>query len=132
VVEAALPVRGAIEALLRYLNDDSVLSVIPPEILDRMLGNADTILSIEGPSFAGWRPTIEQLADIAVPVGLIVADDTLPFYKQLSRWLAEQLGIEPVRVSGRHGFYYYRPHDLADALRTLLAPAQASEVCEFD
>lgn len=62
-----------------------------------MLGNADTILSIESPSLVKWRPTIEELANIAVPVDLIVADDTLPVYKQVSGWLAAQLRIEPAR-----------------------------------
>jgi hypothetical protein len=39
--------RGTIGAPMRYLNDDAVLAAIPPDILERMLNNADTILSIE-------------------------------------------------------------------------------------
>jgi len=31
---------------MRYLNDDGVLAAIPPDVLERMLNNADTILSI--------------------------------------------------------------------------------------
>ena len=63
LIEAALPLkgpRGAVEALLRYLNDDDVFAAIPPDILERMLGNADTILTIEGPGFAGWRPSSDR------------------------------------------------------------------------
>ena len=85
-----------------------------------MLGNADTILNIEGPGFAGWRPKIEDLKTLHMPVTLLVAAETLPVYKQVTLWLAEQLHIEPVMVPGRHGFYYYRPQDLADALRPIL------------
>jgi hypothetical protein len=66
-----------------------------------------------------------------VPVDLIVADDTLPVYKQVSGWLAAQLRVEPVRVPGRHGFYYYRPQDLADALRRILAPGASHGVCRW-
>jgi hypothetical protein len=40
----------------------------------------------------------------------------------MTHWLAQQLNVEPVTVPGRHGFYYYRPQDLADALRRVLKP----------
>jgi pimeloyl-ACP methyl ester carboxylesterase len=112
--------RGAVEALLRYLNDDAVLTAIPADVLERMLGNADTILAIESPAFAGWRPTNEDLATLSVPVALMIASETLPVYKQVVEWLARQLKTEPIVIAGRHGFYYYRPQDLADVLRRIL------------
>jgi pimeloyl-ACP methyl ester carboxylesterase len=112
--------RGAIEALMRFLNDDAVFAAIPPDILDRMLSNADTIIAIESPGFAGWQPKVEDLMKLNVPVILMVADDTLPVYKQVTNWLAKQLNITPVTVPGRHGFYYYRPQDLAEVLRPIL------------
>jgi pimeloyl-ACP methyl ester carboxylesterase len=49
--------RAAIEALMRYLNDDTLFAAIPSEILERMLSNADTILTIESPGFASWHLT---------------------------------------------------------------------------
>jgi pimeloyl-ACP methyl ester carboxylesterase len=112
--------RGAVEALLCYLNDDTVLAAIPPEVLERMLGNADTILRIESPGFASWQPKTEDLARLRVPAVLLVANETLPVYKQVIEWLASQLKVEPITVPGRHGFYYYRPQDLADVLRPIL------------
>lgn len=112
--------RGAVEALLRYLNDDSVLAAIPSDVLERMLGNADTILAIESPAFAGWQPKTEDLARLAVPVTLMIARDTLPVYGEVMAWLAGQLGVEPITVPGRHGFYYYRPQDLAEEIRPIL------------
>lgn len=123
LIEEALPLKGpqgAVEALIRYLNDDGVFAAIPPDILERMLGNADTILTIEGPGFAGWQPTTEQLTKLSVPITLIFADRTLPVYKEVTNWLAKQLKIEPVSVPGRHGFYYYRPQVLANILRQIL------------
>jgi len=123
LVEEALPLkgpRGAIEALIRYLNDDGVFAAIPPDVLERMLGNADTILTIEGPGFAGWRPTPGHLAKLSVPITLVFADHTLPVYKEVTNWLAKQLNAEVVSVPGRHGFYYYRPQTLADVLRQIL------------
>ncbi len=129
IVEEALRTtgpRGAVEALMRYLNDDDVVAAIPPDILERMLGNADTILTIEGPGFAGWQPRIEDLTRLQVPITLLVASDTLPVYKQVTHWLAQQLGIEPITVPGRHAFYYYRPQDLANVLRPIARQAHVA------
>jgi pimeloyl-ACP methyl ester carboxylesterase len=123
LIKEALPTkgpRGAIEALMRYLNDDAVFAAIPTDTLERMLGNADTILTIEGPGFAGWQPRTEELKTLSVPIALIFADDTLPVYKDVTNRLAKLLNIEPITVPGRHGFYYYRPQDLARALRPIL------------
>ena len=50
----------------------------------------------------------------------MVARDTLPVYRQITDRLAEALKVEPITVPGRHAFYYYRPQDLADALRPIL------------
>jgi pimeloyl-ACP methyl ester carboxylesterase len=123
LIEKAMPIkgaRGAVEALMQYLNDEGVFAAIPPDVLERMLGNADTIISIEGPGFATSQPRADQLINIKVPITLILADDTLPVYKQVTHWLSNQLGTEPLSVPGRHGFYYYRPQDLADVLRSIL------------
>jgi pimeloyl-ACP methyl ester carboxylesterase len=108
IIEEALKTRGprgAVEGLMRYLNDDSVGTVIPTDILERMLGNADTILTIEGPGFASWRLPIEDLKDLGIPIVLLIASDTLPAYKEITHLLAEQLSIEPITVPGPPAFY---------------------------
>jgi pimeloyl-ACP methyl ester carboxylesterase len=112
--------REAIKALMRYLNDDAVFSAIPDDILERMFSNADTIISIEVPGFSGWRLQPADLANLQIPVSLLVASDTLPIYKEVTAWLAKQLHVKPITVQGRHGFYYYRPQDLANILRQIL------------
>jgi pimeloyl-ACP methyl ester carboxylesterase len=116
--------REAIKALMRYLNDDEVFSAIPADILERMLSNADTIISIEVPGFASWRMQVADLERLQVPVSLLVASDTLPIYKAVIAWLAKQLQVQPITVPGRHGFYYYRPQDLANVLRPILKGLQ--------
>ena len=112
--------REAIKALMRYLNDDAVFSAIPGDILERMFSNADTIISIEVPGFADWRLQIADLERLKVPVTLLVASETLPIYKAVTSWLAKQLHVQPITVPGRHGFYFYRPEELANALRPVL------------
>jgi pimeloyl-ACP methyl ester carboxylesterase len=131
LIEEALPLkgpRGAVEALMRYLNDDGVFAAIPPDVLERMLGNADTILTIEAPGFAGWQPTAEQLAKLNVPITLIFAERTLPVYKEVTNWLAKRLNTEPLSVPGPHGFYFYRPQVLADVLRLALKGSMRPDV----
>jgi pimeloyl-ACP methyl ester carboxylesterase len=108
--------RAVVEALLRYLNDDDVLRVIPADILERMLANADTIVNFEG-AFAQWRPPAEALATVTVPITLMVARETKPEYVAVVRWLERRLDARTITMPGRHGFYYYRPQDLADAVR---------------
>ena len=112
--------RGTIEALMCYLNDDAVLTAIPADILERMLDNAETILNLEAPGFAGWQPSRRDLAGLRAPIVLLVARDTLPVYRQVTDWLAHEFKVDPIIVPGRHGFYYYRPQDLADVLRPIL------------
>src|SRR5215510_688036 len=112
--------RATIEALMCYLNDDRVLTAISADILERTLGNADTILNIEASGFAGWQPSRRQLADLEAPVVLMVARDTLPIYRTVVEWLAAEIKVEPITVPGRHAFYYYRPEDLADIFRPIV------------
>ena len=81
LIEEALRTKGpraAIEGLMRYLNDDAVFAAIPSETLERMLGNADTILTIEGPAFSSWKPKTEDLTNFNVPITLMFANETLP------------------------------------------------------
>ena len=91
---------------MRYLNDDAVFAAIPGEILERMLGNADTILTIESPGFASWQPKTEDLTSLTAPITLMFANETLPVYKEVTLALAKQLNAEMVIVPGRHGFYF--------------------------
>jgi len=112
--------RGAIRALVCYLNDDAIFAAIPADVLERMLGNADTLLAIESPGFAGWPLTREDVASLRMPVSLMIAAETLPEYRKVIAWLADELKVVPVTVPGKHAFYCYRPQDLADALRTVL------------
>jgi len=105
---------------MRYLNDDGVFSAIPHDVLERMLSNSDTIISIEVPGFSSWRFEDHDLEGLRIPIALLVASDTLPIYKDVTAWLAKRLNLQPITVPGLHGFYYYKPHDLANTLRPIL------------
>ncbi len=83
-----------------------------------MLGNADTIINIER-AFSRWRPRDEALAAITVPITLRVVKNTKPVYVAVIKWLEAHLNTRAITVPGPHGFYYYRPQDLADAVRPI-------------
>ena len=112
---------AVVRALLRHLNGDAVFEAIPADVLARMLANGDTILSIES-AFAAWRPTEAALAAIRAPVALMIAEDTLPIYRDVMAWLEPRLRTRAVSVPGPHGFYYFSPDVLAAALRPLFRP----------
>jgi pimeloyl-ACP methyl ester carboxylesterase len=108
--------RATVEALLQHLNGPTVLRAIPPDILERMTGNGDTMFNLET-AFASWRPSDHQLASIAVPIVLMIAQDTQAGFVQVMRLLEARLNTEAVTVPGPHGFYYFSPAGLADAVR---------------
>jgi hypothetical protein len=56
------------------------------------------------------RVGTDELVKLNVPLTLLL----------VTTWLRQLLKTEPVIVPGLHGFYFYRPQDLADTLRELL------------
>jgi hypothetical protein len=61
----------------------------------------------------------ETLVATTVPITLMVARDTKPVYVAVIKWLERRLNARAITVPGPHGFYYYRPQDLADAVRPI-------------
>jgi pimeloyl-ACP methyl ester carboxylesterase len=108
--------RATVEALLQHLNGPAVLRAIPGDVLERMMSNGDTMFNLET-AFASWRPSDEQLASITVPVVLMMARDTQPGFVQVIRVLETLLKTKAVTVPGPHGFYYFSPAELAEAIR---------------
>jgi pimeloyl-ACP methyl ester carboxylesterase len=108
--------RATVEALLQHLNGPEVLTAIPAEILERMTCNGDTMFNIET-AFASWRPSDRDLASITVPIALMIAQDTQSGFVQVMKVLEDRLHIQAVKVPGPHGFYYYHPAQLAEAVK---------------
>ena len=108
--------RATVEALLQHLNGAAVLRAIPADVLERMMSNGDTMFNLET-AFASWRPSDDQLASITVPIVLMIAQDTQPGFVQVMKALETRLHTKAVTVPGPHGFYYFSPADLAEAVR---------------
>jgi pimeloyl-ACP methyl ester carboxylesterase len=81
-----------------------------------MMSNGDTMFNLET-AFASWQPSDDQLASITVPIVLMIAHDTQPGFVQVMKALEARLNIKAVTVPGPHGFYYFNPAALAEAVR---------------
>ena len=112
--------RGAADALLRLACGDEAYRTIPADRIDRMLGNAETLLEIE---LAGEASIdMAALARCRVPLTVVVGATAPPFLTTGSRKLAELLQVEPVTVPGAHVPQLTHPHELARAITGILRP----------
>ena len=112
--------RGAADALLRLACGDDAYLMIPADRIDRLLGNAETLLEIE---LAGEASIdMAALARCRVPLTVVVGETAPPFLTTGSRKLAELLQVEPVTVPGAHVPQLTHPHELARAITGILRP----------
>lgn len=112
---------GGVEAVLRYVAGNAAVAAIPPQTLERMLQNAETIFAIErSHEFANWCPTEEALAAVHVPVTLLVGQESPEFLGEMAAWLAARLQIPVITVPGGHAAYFDHALELAEALRPVL------------
>ena len=65
-------------------------------------------------------PDDRALAAIAVPVLLVLSEDSHDFFAAVARRLAARLGTDVVTTPGRHGAYHDRPKALAETVRPFL------------
>ena len=64
--------------------------------------------------------TIGPLAAIAVPVLLVVSEDSHDFFAEVTRRLSGRLGADVATTPGRHGAYHDYPKELAETIRPFL------------
>ena len=112
--------QGGVEAFIRYVAGDATFEAIPPQTLERMLNNAETVFTIEeSGEFASWRPTEEALARVNVPVALLVGRESPAFFGEIANWLEPRLKVQAVKIPGGHASYFDHAPELAAALRPI-------------
>lgn len=111
---------GAVEAFWRHVGGDAGWEGLAPDLRARMVANAGTFFGKERARFAAWRPEDAALAAVAVPVELLVGEESLPFFAEMAAWLAGRLGAEVRAAPGTHTPYVDRPRELAGAIRPFL------------
>jgi pimeloyl-ACP methyl ester carboxylesterase len=120
--------REAIERFYRFVAGDANWEGLDPELRERVLAAAETYLEVERGAFAPYLPDEPTLAGIAIPIQLLVADQSRPEFAQASGRLAPLLGIETTSTSGTHFGYLDHPVELAATVRPFLRAVSGGEV----
>lgn len=123
-------VRGAIlhepslySALRRaqdFLSEVGAWDGLAPDVRERMIGYAGTFFGLERAPFAAWRPDEAGLRAVAIPVQLLVGEDSSRYFGEIAGWLAGRLGAQVRTVARTHTPYVDRPKELARTIRPFL------------
>lgn len=118
---------AALEAFLRMAFGDEVVNGWSPALRHRLLANAGMAFGIELPAFQGYRPDERQLADVTVPVHVLVGRDQVqPFFLEAGEWLAQRLHTVVTRSPGGHGAHFTSPRELAATIGAIGTPGTIS------
>ena len=72
-------------------------------------------------------PTSETLAALAAPVRLLVSEDGLPFFAEITGRLGQRLGVDVATTPGTHAAYHDHPHELAETRPPIPSRGQRGE-----
>lgn len=92
---------GGAEAFVQFAAGDAA-ALLPPDFLDRLRTNARVLLETEFGAFASWRPEPEALSGMSVPLSVLSAEQTAPFFVEAAEWIASHAGISRLTVPGGH------------------------------
>jgi pimeloyl-ACP methyl ester carboxylesterase len=122
LIDAGIAAGGppaGMERFWRFVAGDANWEALDPGLRERMLGNAETFLSVER-TLEAYSPDDATLAAIAVPVRVLLSEESPPFIAEVAEWLALRLGVEVSRTPGTHTPYQDHPRALAETIRSCL------------
>ena len=111
---------AALEALWWYVAGGPNWERLQPALRARMRSTAETFFGVELGSYEGFLPDDKTLAAIAVPVMVLVSEESHAVYAQAAGRLAHRLGVEVTHTPGTHTAYHDHPHELAQTIRPFL------------
>ena len=91
-----------------------------PALRERLRATATTLFDVELGTYEQSMPDDRALAAIAVPVLLVVSEDSHDFFAEVTRRLSGRLGADVATTPGRHGAYHDHPKELAETIRPFL------------
>ena len=119
--------RGGARSTLAVCGGDPNWERLQPALRARMQSSAETFFGVERlGSYEGFLPDDKTLAAIAVPVMVLVSEQSHAVYAQAAGRLAHRLGVEVTRTPGTHTAYHDHPHELAQTIRPFLRRCAAS------
>jgi pimeloyl-ACP methyl ester carboxylesterase len=112
--------RAAADQFLRFFCGDAAVDGLEPPLRERLFANAETLFGSEMGNFENYRPDDATLAAITVPTRVLASEESPPFLRETSAWLAERTGTELMRTPGSHTPQLDRPQELVQTIRPLL------------
>jgi pimeloyl-ACP methyl ester carboxylesterase len=122
-VDAGIAAGGppaGLERFWRFVAGDLNWEALDPDLRERMLGNSETFLDVER-TLESYRPDDATLAAIALPVQVLLSDESPAFIADIAEWLASRLGVDVSSTPGTHTPYQDHPRALAETIRSFLA-----------
>lgn len=92
---------GGAEAFVQFAAGDAA-ALLPPDFLDGLRTSARVLLEAEFGAFASWRPEPVALSGMSVPLAVLSAEQTAPFFVEAAEWLASHTGVSRRTVAGGH------------------------------
>jgi pimeloyl-ACP methyl ester carboxylesterase len=121
--EGGLPL--AVERFWQYITGDDAWTKLPAALRERLRASASTFFDVELGTYERYMPDDQALDAIAVPVLLVVSEDSHDFFAEVARRLSTRIGADVTTTPGRHGAYHDRPLELAETLRPFLRQISA-------
>ncbi len=117
----------AVERLWQYIAGEDAWTQLPPALRERLCASASTLFDVELGTYEQSMPDDQALAAIAVPLLLVVSEDSHDFFAEIARRLSGRLGGADVATTpGRHGAYHDHPKELAETVRPFLREVSRS------
>ena len=116
----------AVERFWQYIAGDDAWTLLSPALRERLRASASTFFDVELGTYERRVPDDQALAAMAVPVLMVVGEDTHNFFVEVAQRLSERLGVDVVTTPGRHAAYHDRPAELAETIRPFLREVSTS------
>jgi pimeloyl-ACP methyl ester carboxylesterase len=117
---------GGAEAFVRFAAGDAA-ALLPPDFIDRLRANARVLLEAEFGAFASWRPETMALSEMTVPLAVLSAEETAPFFVEAAEWIASRAGTSRRTVPGGHMGFLDHAEELAKEIDAMFRqPANTS------
>src|SRR3954454_19745264 len=109
----------ALERFWRFVAGDANWENLDGDLRQRMLASAETYLAERAP-IASYLPDDEALIALALPVQVLISEQTPPFVQQTACRLAERINVPVLWTPGTHTPYLDHPYELVRSIRPFL------------
>ncbi|MBT2568543.1 alpha/beta hydrolase [Arthrobacter sp. ISL-85] len=106
---------GGAESFVQFAAGDAA-ALLPPDFLEGLRTNARVLLEAEFGSFSSWRPEPEALAEMSLPLTILSAEQTAPFFVEAAQWIASTAGVSHRTVPGGHMGFPNHPEEVAQEI----------------